>query len=358
MRGVTDSVGHPLLRRVTTARAVLEKALLRGALALPDGVQRRLAGPPVRLDGQELAVETQLALRLQRLARVPGAETMPIPEGRRAMLHHTRLVAGEQPVGAVRDLRAGDRPARLYTPAVTGAGPLPLLVFFHGGGFMYGDLDSHDAPCRVLAERAGARVLAVTYRLAPEHPFPAAYDDALAAYAWAVEHAESLGCDPARLAVGGDSAGGNLAAGVALEAARRGWPLAFQLLVYPMTDAEHATRSYTMFDEGFYLTRGFMQLAEDSYNPPGQDLRDPRLSPYHAELPAGLAPAYVATAGFDPLRDEGEAYARRLSEAGVEVTLQRFPDQIHGFLQIVGVGRRSRAAVDEIADALRSGLTA
>ncbi|MCW2853863.1 MAG: Alpha/beta hydrolase fold-3 domain protein [Nocardioides sp.] len=345
-----------------TARAALEKALLRGALALPDGVQRRLAGAPVRLDGQQLATETQLTLRLQRLARVPGAETMPIAEGRRAMLHHTRLVAGQQPIGAVRDLRVGDRPARLYTPSSVEevaqqpsrnpADPLPLLVFFHGGGFMYGDLDSHDAPCRVLAERAGVRVLAVTYRLAPEHPFPAAYDDALAAYAWAVEHAESLGCDPARIAVGGDSAGGNLAAGVALEAARRGWPLAFQLLVYPVTDAEHATRSYTMFDDGFYLTRGFMQLAADSYNPPGQDLRDPRISPYHAELPAGLAPAYVVTAGFDPLRDEGEAYARRLSEAGVDVTLQRFPDQIHGFLQIVGVGRRSRAAVAEIADKL------
>jgi acetyl esterase len=367
-----------------TARAALEKALLRGALALPDGVQRRLAGAPVRLDGQQLATETQLTLRLQRLARVPGAETMPIAEGRRAMLHHTRLVAGQQPIGAVRDLRVGDRPARLYTPSSVEevaqqplvekvaqqplveevaqqpsrnpADPLPLLVFFHGGGFMYGDLDSHDAPCRVLAERAGVRVLAVTYRLAPEHPFPAAYDDALAAYAWAVEHAESLGCDPARIAVGGDSAGGNLAAGVALEAARRGWPLAFQLLVYPVTDAEHATRSYTMFDDGFYLTRDFMQLAADSYNPPGQDLRDPRISPYHAELPAGLAPAYVVTAGFDPLRDEGEAYARRLSEAGVDVTLQRFPDQIHGFLQIVGVGRRSRAAVAEIADKLGDAL--
>ncbi|WP_338089805.1 alpha/beta hydrolase [Nocardioides lijunqiniae] len=353
-------MSHPLMRRVTGARAVLEKALLRGVLALPDGVQRRLAGAPVRLDGQQLATETQLTLRLQRLARVPGAETMPVLEGRRAMLHHTRLVAGRQPIGAVRDLRVGDRPSRLYTPSVAEEGaqrqPLPLLVFFHGGGFMYGDLDSHDAPCRVLAERAGVRVLAVTYRLAPESPFPAAYDDALAAYAWAVEHAESLGCDPTRMAVGGDSAGGNLAAGVALEAARRGWPLAFQLLVYPMTDAEHDTRSYTMFDEGFYLTRDFMRLATDSYNPPGQDLRDPRLSPFHAELPAGLAPAYVATAGFDPLRDEGEAYARRLSEAGVDVTLQRFPDQIHGFLQIVGVGRRSRAAVAEIADTLRDAL--
>jgi acetyl esterase len=351
------------------ARTAVEKALLRGALALPEGVQRRLAGRPVLLDGQRLAPETQLTLRMQRLVREPGAETLPIPEGRRAMAHHTALVAGRQPVGAVRDLTVADLPARLYTPSPLVAEvaqqpsrnpgtiePLPLLVFFHGGGFMYGDLETHDAPCRVLAERARVRVLSVAYRLAPEHPFPAAYDDALAAYAWAVEHAESLGCDPARLAVGGDSAGGNLAAGVAIEAARRGWPLAHQLLIYPMTDAEHATRSYPMFDEGFYLTRGFMDLADESYRPRDVDPHHPHLSPYHAELPAGLAPAYVATAGFDPLRDEGEAYARRLTEAGVDVTLRRFPDQIHGFLQIVGVGRRSRAAVEEIADRLGDAL--
>ncbi|MCD4533717.1 alpha/beta hydrolase [Nocardioides sp. cx-169] len=339
------------------ARAAFEAAALRGAMALPEPVQRVLAGRPVLRDGQRLATETQLALRLQRLGRVPGVETLPITDGRRALLHQTRLVAGRPTIGAVRELAVAGLPARLYTPTEV-PGPLPLLVFFHGGGFLYGDLETHDAPCRVLAERAGVRVLSIDYRLAPEHPFPAAYDDALAAYDWALEHAESLGCDPARLAVGGDSAGGNLAAGVALEAARRGLPLAFQLLVYPMTDAEHATRSYPMFDEGFYLTRRFMDLADECYRPRELDPRDPRLSPCHAELPAGLAPAYVATAGFDPLRDEAEAYARRLSEAGVEVTLQRFPDQIHGFLQVVGVGRRTPAAVAQIAAHLRAALSA
>lgn len=335
-----------------------EAETLRLLMSLPEGLQRRLAGRPVVIDGQALAAETQLMLRLQRLARIPGAETLPIPDGRIAILHQAAMTGGAQPVGAVRDLPAGRLPARLYTPS-DAVGPLPLLVFFHGGGFMYGDLDSHDAPCRFLAERAGVRVLAIDYRLGPEDPFPAAYDDALTAYQWVVDHAESLGADPARLGVGGDSAGGNLAAVVAIEAARQGWPLAFQLLVYPATDCARQTRSFELFAEGFYLTARFMELANESYLPPGLDLRDPRVSPLHADLAGlndNLAPAYVVTAGFDPLRDEGEAYARKLVEAGVEVELKRFPDQIHGFFNIVGVGRRSRAAMAEVAVRLAAGL--
>jgi acetyl esterase len=199
-------------------------------------------------------------------------------------------------------------------------------------------------------------VLAVDYRLAPEHRFPAAYDDAVAAYRWAVEHVEELGVDRDRIAVGGDSAGGNLAAGVALEAARSGLPCAFQLLVYPATDATRATESLRLFGAGFYLSAEFMELANDSYMTEGLDPRDPRLSPAYADVPEGVAPAYVCTAGFDPLRDEGEAYARKLSDAGVTVELKRFEDQIHSFFNIVGVGRSSRAAVAEIADRLRAGL--
>ncbi|GEP39817.1 alpha/beta hydrolase [Nocardioides psychrotolerans] len=335
-------------QRLAGVSTLVEASVLKAAMALPEPVQARLAGKPVVLDGQTLAPETQLALTMQRLARLPGAETMPIPEGREAVLHHSALAGGHQPIGAVRDLPVAGLPGRLYTGSSAGA-TSPLLLFLHGGGFMYGDLDSHDAPCRVLAERAGIRVLAVDYRMGPEDPFPAAYDDALAAFEWVVANAASIGADPDRLAVGGDSAGGNLAAGVAIEAARRGLPLAFQLLVYPMTDAEHPTRSYELFQEGFYLSKAFMDLANECYVPPGHDLRDPRLSPIHADLPAGLAPAYVVTAGFDPLRDEGEAYARKLADAGVEVELQRFPDQIHSFFNIVGVGRRSPAAVAVIA---------
>jgi acetyl esterase len=339
-----------------TARLAAETRLLRVALGLPEAAQRALAGRPVVIDGQRLAVETQLMLRMQRLARLPGPETLPITEGRRALLHEARVVAGSHLIGAVRDLPVGDLRGRLYTPTGDPADPTGLLVFFHGGGFMYGDLDSHDAPCRFLAERAGVRVLAVDYRLAPEHPFPAAYDDAVAAYRWARENAASLGVDPERIAVGGDSAGGNLAAGVALVAARERLPLAFQMLVYPATDATRQTRSLELFGSGFYLTRGFMDLANASYLPDEGDRKDPRASPLYAEIPDGLAPAYVATAGFDPLRDEGEAYARMLCEAGVPVEMHRFPDLVHGFFNALGPGRRSRAAVAEIAVKLGAAL--
>jgi acetyl esterase/lipase len=333
----------------------LEAVTLRSVLGLPEPLQRLLAGRRIVRDGQTLAVDTQLMLRLQRIAREPGLETLPIPDGRRAMLRHAVLAGGRQPVGAVRDLRVGPSAGRLYVP--TGAAtPGPLLVFFHGGGFMYGDLESHDAACRFLAERSGVRVLAVDYRLGPEHRFPAAHDDADAAYRWVLDHAGDLGADQARLAVGGDSAGGNLAAAVALDAAREGLPLAHQLLVYPATDASRAGGSVDLFTEGFYLTRGFIDLADRTYLSDEVDRLDPRMSPLRAEIPAGLAPASVVTAGFDPLRDEGEAYARRLADAGVPVQLKRYPDQVHGFLNVVGIGRSARAAVGEIAVKLGAAL--
>src|SRR4051812_21833212 len=192
--------------------------MLRAALGLPPRLQRLLAGRPVTIDGQTLAVETQLMLRLERIVREPSAEDLPLPAGRRLLVEHTAIAGGTQPVGAVRDLSVGGLPGRLYVP--TGAtSPGPLLVFLHGGGWVYGDLDSHDPPCRFLAERSGVRVLAVDSRRAPEHPFPAACDDAEAAYRWVAENAVSLGADASRLGVGGDSAGGNLAAVTALRAA-------------------------------------------------------------------------------------------------------------------------------------------
>jgi acetyl esterase len=320
-------------------------------MSLPPGVQRVLAGRPVVVDGAPLAAEVQLMLRLMRLTGERGAETQPIPDGRRTIRRHTRMSAGPRPAGVPRDLVVAGLPARLYTPSLSRGG---LLVFFHGGGFMYGDLESHDPACRLLAEQSGARVLAIDYRLAPEQPFPAAYDDALAAYRWVVEHSDELDIDPQRLAVGGDSAGGNLAIGVAVEAARTGLPLAFQLLIYPVTDAVRDTASGRLFADGFYLTRDFMDLAAQSYVV-DTDPRDPRVSPAYAELPAGLAPAYVATAGFDPLRDEGEAFAQRLAGAGAVIEVRRFDGLIHGFLN-VGVGRAAPAANAEIAAALRAGL--
>lgn len=333
----------------------IKAVLVRTLLGLPERAQRLLAGRRVTLDGQTLAVDSQLLLRLQRLVREPASETLPLDEGRRRLVVNATIAGGAQPIGAVRDLPVGDRRGRLFVP--TGATtPGPLLVFFHGGGWVYGDLDSHDPPCRFLAERSGVRVLSVDYRLAPEDPFPAAVDDTTASYRWVVENAASLGADPARLGVGGDSAGGNLAAVVALDAARTGLPLAFQLLIYPGTDATVRRESRSLFGHDLYLTEEFMDIVLDQYSPDPGQRSDPRMSPLLAELPTTLAPAYVATAGFDPLRDEGEAYARALADAGIEVELRRFPDQVHGFVNMVGVVPTSRAASAEIAARLAVGL--
>ncbi|GGO79221.1 alpha/beta hydrolase [Nocardioides deserti] len=342
-----------------SAKTVVEVAALRALMGLPAPVQRVLAGPPLERDGQTLAVDLQLMLRIQQLTGEPAIESLEVELGRQAAVRQTGLTAGRQRVGSVRDLNAGGLLARLYTPS-SARGPVetpgPLLLFLHGGGFFFGDLETHDASCRFIAERAGVRVLAVDYRLGPEHPFPAAHDDALAVYRWALEHAAALGADPARIAVGGDSAGGNLAAHIAIEAAREGLPLAWQLLVYPATDVSGETESKRMFGQGLFLTQEFMDLAVASYTPDPATRTDPRVAPLRADLPEGLAPAYVVTAGFDPLRDEGEAYAAKLAAAGVEVETRRFPDQIHGFFNIVGAGRTSKAAVAEIADRVRTAL--
>ena len=348
----------PSSSTLLAAAELRAKALtLKIALGLPEPVQRVLAGRSVTLDGQTLATDTQLMLRLEKVVREPEVASLPVPQGRRVLLLQTVIAGGDQPIGAVRDLPVGDLSARLYVPTrATVRGP--LLVYFHGGGWVYGDLDSHDPVCRFLAERSGVRVLSVDYRLAPEHPFPAAYDDAVAAYRWVVGHAASLGADPERLAVGGDSAGGTLAATTAIAAAREGLPLAFQLLIYPGTDMTTKTESRRLFERGFYLTDEFMNLVKAHYLPDATRWADPEASPLLCELPEGLAPAYLATAGFDPLRDEGEAYARKLADAGVAVELRRFPDQIHGFLNVVGAGRTSRAATAEMAARLAAGLGA
>jgi acetyl esterase len=224
---------------------------------------------------------------------------------------------------------------------------------------IYGDLDTHDAPCRLLAERADTRVLAFDYRLAPEHRYPAGLDDCWAGYQWVVEHADELGVDSDRVAVGGDSAGGYLAAAVAIKAAEAGVPCAFQLLVYPATNHVDVSESRRMFNQGFYLDQAFLDLAVDYYLAPDVDRRDPRVSVQFTEkLPEDLAPALIVTAGFDPLRDEGETYARTLAAAGIRVELQRYPGFIHGFFNIVGVGRSTRAAVAEIAAKLKAELHA
>ena len=227
-------------------------------------------------------------------------------------------------------------------------------MFFHGGGWVVGDIATHDTVCRHLANRADCAVVSVDYRLAPEHKFPAAVEDCVAATGWVAENAAALGVDPARLAVGGDSAGGNLAAVVCLMARDGGAPrIAHQLLIYPATDAAMRHASVTRFAEGYVLTRSTMRWFYDQYLRSPDDAADWRVSPLAAADLSGLPPAYVLTAGYDPLCDEGDEYAARLAAAGVAVEHRRFPGQIHGFVTNGKIIRAADPALDEAAAALK-----
>lgn len=328
---------------------------------LPPRAQVRLSRrPPIEVDGQTLDPGAQLVLAL-RQRTVPPTGMPPVDVQRAAA--RTEAIAGRgrlAPVGARRDLRVAgagqELKARHYAPA-TGAEGAPLLVYFHGGGGVTGDLDSHEGPCRTLCHHAGVHVLAVDYRLAPESPFPAGSADALAAFAWAVEHAAALGAGPERTIVGGDSAGGTLAAVVAQAGARGELPApALQLLIYPWLDLTTRRRSYDLFGDGFFLTSEMLDWYRDHLLGGDGDPSDPRCSPAVAGDLTGLAPAIVVTAGFDPLRDEGEDYARAMRAAGVPVVLRRFESLYHGFLNAAGVNRAARAAIVEVAGMLRAGL--
>jgi acetyl esterase len=249
---------------------------------------------------------------------------------------------------------AGDVPIRIFTPA--GPGPWPIVVYFHGGGWVIGDLDVTDLRCRLLADWGRNVVVSVYYRHAPEHRFPAAIDDAYASTLWAAEHAAELGADADRLAVCGDSAGGNLAAAVTLLARERGPRIAFQNLVYPVVDHDFARASYIDCAAGFGLSRDTMQWYWDQYVPDVSDRDNPFASPFRATDLSGLPPALIQTAEFDPLRDEGEAYARRLNEAGVQVTLKRYDGVIHGFVGQAGEFDGGKQAVIDAVTALRQAL--
>jgi acetyl esterase len=335
----------------------MKAAALQVVFALPRPVRRLIAGPPVRIDGQELALDAQLLLRMQQLAKVPPM-SQGTPEQARRHLDDGTLVVSGPPISGinVRDVRIDTVRARLYTPEGLAEGS-PLLVFYHGGGFVLGSLDSHDNTCRFLAKHAQVRVLSVDYRLAPEHPFPAGVLDAVAAFKYAHAHARELGADPAAIAVGGDSAGGNLAAVTAYLTVQEGGPKpAYQLLFYPTTDATVRTRSQELFSERFLLTQEDMDWFMAHYAASEEDKHDPRYSPMLAPDLSGLPPAYIATAGFDPLRDEGEAYAARLRSAGVPVVLSRHADLIHGYANFLAVGTRFREALFEAVGALRTGL--
>jgi acetyl esterase len=248
---------------------------------------------------------------------------------------------------------SGSIGVRVYSPPAAGA---PVLVYFHGGGWVVGSLDTHHGACAALAAEAGCAVVSVDYRLAPEHRAPAALEDAWAATLWAAEHADEVGGREGALAVGGDSSGGNLAAVVARRARDRGLPLRHQLLVYPVCDADFDTPSYTEFAQGVGLTRATMQWFWEQYVPDEGARLAPDVSPLRADDLSGVAPALVMTAEYDVLRDEGEAYAHRLEEAGVPVALSRYDGLIHGFFRMPAVLDRARDALSEAASGLRAGF--
>jgi acetyl esterase len=306
-----------------------------------------------------LLPEIRALLDQQDASGRPPLHQQSVPEARAFHLADARALNGPSaPVASVQDRSipgaAGDLPVRVYTPE--GEPPFPIVVWFHGGGWVVGSLDTYDPLCRALAAAVPAVVVSVDYRLAPEHRYPAAVEDAYAATLWASRNAAQLGGAQHRLAVAGDSAGGNLAAVVALGARDRGGPaIAFQLLVYPVLDAAADTASWREHAEGFHLTAAGMRWYWDHYLG-GADGAAPDASPLRAASLGGLPPALVICAEHDVLRDEGEAYAARLRQAGVAATVSRYPGVVHGFFRWRAVTGAAEAALQEAATALRSGL--
>jgi acetyl esterase len=305
-----------------------------------------------------MPVDPQVRVLLDQLEQMggPALNEMTPEQGRAAFAQLGQAGGVPEPVERIEDLTipgpASDLKARIYTPS--GGAPLPAMVFFHGGGWVIGDLETHDRLCRALANASGSLIVAVDYRLAPEHKFPAAVDDAFAAVKWVAEHAAELGADPARIGVGGDSAGGNLSAVIALQARDRGGPkLAYQLLIYPATDLASDTPSKRENGDGYFLTRRDMTWFEGHYIRSEEDRANPLVSPMRAADLTGLPPAIVVTAEFDPLRDEGEAYGEKLRKAGVPVQLRRYDGMIHGFVSMSGVVNRGRDAVRDLGAAVR-----
>jgi acetyl esterase len=301
-----------------------------------------------------MELDPQMKAILDTIAAAGGKpfNAMTPAEAREAIKLLVQVFGGQpEQMARVEDRRvpgpAGEIPVRVYTPA--GAAPMGCLVYFHGGGWVIGDIESHDEVCRALAKGAGCVVVSVDYRLAPEHKFPAAPEDCFAATKWVAQNAVALGIDANRIAVGGDSAGGNLAAVVAQMARDRGGPkIAFQLLIYPATDWSKESASQREFtQDGYILSRGDMVWFYDHYMNSPAEKTNPYFSPACAKSLAGLPPAFVITAAIDPLRDEGEAYGEALRKAGVPTTVKRYPGVCHGFVMM---GAKLDAGKQAIAD--------
>jgi acetyl esterase len=286
-----------------------------------------------------METDAQVTALLQELIASgrPSSMSLPLLEGRRNFTELFASLAERPDIAQVREVAipgaGGDLPTRLYAPS--SAGPLPVLMYFHGGGWVFGGAEAFDGLARSLARASGALVVAPEFRLAPEHPFPASLEDCFIAATWVEAHAEELGGDGTRLAAAGESSGANLAAAVTLRAKEAGRPrLEFQLLMYPAVDPSLSTASYEENAEDPFLSKAEMTWYWDRYLGPHGDRANPHAAPLNAPDLRGLPPAYIVTAGHDVLRDEGEAYAQRLRDAGVPVTVARYPDMVHGFLSM------------------------
>lgn len=302
--------------------------------------------------------EVRLLLDLMEQAEKDGRpklHTLPYARGRAEVDKMSEGCEAEPPeVGAAIDgtiaVPGAVLKVRRYRPLGVEGGSLPTLIYYHGGGWVIGNIETHDSTCRRIANKSRCQVISVDYRLAPEHPFPTPIEDSLAAFRHIRDNAAEFDADPAQLAVGGDSAGGNISAVVCQACRQTGEPMpAFQMLIYPATDARQQTESRRLFAEGYFLTKDLMDWFWKAYAPAGADLTDVRLSPLLARDLGGLPPAFVLTAGFDPLRDEGRAYADRLIDAGVKTTYVNYPGTIHGFFSLTRFLKQGLKANDEAA---------
>lgn len=323
-------------------------ATIRRLLALPEPMLRRMAGAPRTYRGADLDPRLQLALRLGEVIKRPTIDVLPPLRARVESRVISRLFDIEPlPLFRVTDQLIAGVPVRIYRPA---PGPLPVLLYLHGGGFVVGDLEGYDPICRYFAKGCRVAVVSVDYRLAPEHPFPAAVNDAIAVLEWLRQRADTLELDADRLVIAGDSAGGTLAAVLAQHARHSDGPAPrLQALLYPSTDAHHDTVSCRDLAEGYGLTGSMIAYFRGHYRAPPDD---PRTSPLLARQLDGLCPALVVTCGFDPLRDEGDAYARALEAAGVEVSHRCYESLLHGAITMAGCVPEARRMLQALADAV------